>query len=242
MSTSIQISTIQWPCELSDEFKYDLLKCAKRRTLFEQNDSNPSYNRPKGLVYILAGAACFYFLDKNSRTIFGGLISPRDWAGAAGMKGGYNHAPGIWMRPIQPLDCLFIGFDDVERLSQSHLEMYKFLYFANQEIQYKWGQVQLMLNHNKQQRVAYALIELLALQKSYIDTYPRIPISQHDLGLACGLSRPRVNQVLQEFVRAGFISLERKYIGIVDQSRLEAEIDDVELIFTDPRKRLRKLD
>jgi CRP/FNR family transcriptional regulator, cyclic AMP receptor protein len=76
-------------------------------------------------------------------------------------------------------------------------------------------------------RVYRRLVEL-AVVYSHSTAQPVIPLSQDDVATMTGASRPTVNQVLQQLVARGTISLGRRQITIRDLAALRAAAPNLE--------------
>ncbi|TWO70121.1 Crp/Fnr family transcriptional regulator [Caenimonas sedimenti] len=71
-----------------------------------------------------------------------------------------------------------------------------------------------------EQRVA------LSLSRMFWHGRRSVHLSQEELGILAGLSRQTVNGVLKDLERQGIVTLESGRVGIADESRLMAMLDD----------------
>jgi len=94
--------------------------------------------------------------------------------------------------------------------------------------------VPLIAASNKKVRVVYCLTTLMPLNQcnnSAID----IEVSQQKISDICGLSRPRVNEVLKELEQSGLIKVQHKKITIDNITALFELLNAANLCFYDPR-------
>lgn len=228
---------IIWPCELSKQMKDLLMAIALSKTGIEGIGLTSLSPQFKGVCYIQQGTALICTPSGDLNNILGAVIGQGDWLGALTLF--RNYQPHLITEEIKTVNLLLFPAAKVTLLAKQYPETYKWLYFAAHSAQPKWIQANLTGLHNKQIRVVYALLELMAKQPKINGVIATIFISQQQLSLLTGISRPRVNEVLKDIEKSGEIALQRKAIKIINLPALGARLQHLNMSFRDPREPMR---
>lgn len=227
---------IRWPCQISQSLEQELLSIARVEHGLKPMGLKTGYSELKGICYVLEGtsALCFPSFDLNSVSSF--LIGRHDWFGLLAIDSrikGY-----VITEEIEPITFLLFPKKSVETLARQQVEVYKWMFYIGKSVNTKWMQANISSLHDLHSRVVYILLELMLRQPIMAGVLPRIKISQQQLGLLTGISRPRLNEVLKAFEQAGDISLQRGFIQILDQKALAQRLNNLNLCMRDPREYL----
>ena len=188
-----------------------------------------------GVIYIHHGSLAVMFSNTEMDASLGVILGPGDWFGYQTL----SLQPTqffAFVEPLSPVDAYVLPQAKLQRLAENEPEVYKFLYFIGNRIH--TSNLQLLLNslHDLTSRLVYLLFELARSQPKVANAEWTLTISQQQLSFISGISRPRINQILKRLERDGEIRTQRGKIVIQDLQALQARINQVNLMFRDPRK------
>lgn len=228
--SDINIDEIIWPCTLSKQLKRQLL------SISESGEGLPASQNKQyfpGLYYIKSGLATISILSENMNNTLGFVLGEKDWLGANAI--GYMDELYLLSVELEPIKHLFFCKEKVINLAQTTPEVYKLLFHCLQKDQPKHWQVTLNTLHDKEVRIVYTLLSLAGKKTVIKGAKISIKITQEQLCIVTGLSRPRVNEVLKAIEKAHEISIERGTIHINDIKALGSRLDQLNTMFNDPR-------
>lgn len=211
-----------WFATLPAEVRADILAAGSIRTvapgkyLYEEGDD------PTGLHGVLTGSVHVIGLSADGNAVTLGIIRPGDWTGFLSCIDGLPHAYSGIAREGARLFSLRPA--EVTRIFERDVATFRLLLAPDLAIRRKLGRyivddVGLPLA----QRVAARLADL---GRSPYD-YPVGPmaslrnISQEELAMSVAATRPRINEILRDFVAKGLIELGYGRITVIDPNELD---------------------
>ncbi|WP_421207333.1 Crp/Fnr family transcriptional regulator [Aeromonas sp. 601027] len=227
----VEISTlatvIEWPCTLQQSTQAHLLAMLKSIEIRQLDSGLP------GIIYVHSGCLVSYASNVTLDNSLGLLYGAGSWFGIQVIHNNrYN--PQIMYEPLRPTQLFLLPKAEIERSLLKNIEIYKFLFFISQRI----GRLSLQMGsnalHSLISRIIYVLLELSAKSSENNATPLTIKITQQKLSQIVGISRPRLNEVLQDLVVSGELSLERGTIKINKPDKLKARLHKFHLMFNDP--------
>lgn len=225
--TESSINNIQWPCELSDNLKRQLLNIAR------PCKGTPNIQKKTGIYYVTRGLSIMYYTTDYMNNNLGFVIGAHDWLGASRIPN--NTKLFLQTIVIEPEEYLFFQNHKISQLAEINPEVYKLLYYCLANIQPVHLQGQLTSMQNKEVRVVYTLLALAKKKQTINGAKISLQITQEQLSLATGLSRPRINEVLKQIENSHEISITRGKICILDIIALGNRLDHALMMFYDPR-------
>ena len=227
------MQNINWPAELSDDFKDKLMTIAQIRKGLKQYPSRMVNGKVPGITYITKGIIFIYHTSKNMNNINGVVCGSHDWLGGDGIDN--NAEIIIFIEQIEEIEYLFFPAIKVKELAETEPEVFKWLYYCTVKIQPNILQSQLISLHDKEVRIVYALLTLAKHKQVIIGQQTSLQISQQQLSTITGLSRPRINEVLKKIEKENEIAIARGKIYIIDKKALGKRLGNANLMYTDPR-------
>lgn len=234
MPIDYAVEDIAWPCDLTDAFKYQLLECAELHTCLTGMHVNNTNTQEVGVSYVLKGIMAAYVSAPDSRQISSCLVGPNDWIGAMALLDESDTI--VFAEELEAVKLLLFPWKKIRQLTEVNLEAYKWLYHAAGKMQSKLMQSQFISKFGRENRVVYTLLDLLAQHPNVIGALPSLRVTQAQISLISGMTRPRVNEMLKKLEREGEIALERNSIRIIDIEGLKGRLTTDGVIFRDPRK------
>ncbi|MGB5443985.1 MAG: Crp/Fnr family transcriptional regulator [Psychromonas sp.] len=216
-----------WPCPLSNHLKVQLLAIAQSEKGAQRMIKN------SGLCYIKSGLACLYYASEQMNNTLGYVIGSGDWIGASTLM--KKNKLFLLSAELEPIEYLFFPTEKILRIAKAEMEIYKLLYHCMIHMQPIYLQSQLTSLHDKETRVVYMLLCLAQKKQTVNGAKTVINITQEQLCLATGISRPRINEVLKKFEKHQEIAIKRGKIYILDISALSNRLDCANTMFYDPR-------
>lgn len=233
MNKSFQIDEIKWPCELPDSVKRKLLSLGQYCVGIEQLEITKSYAKFPGIFYILGGSVGLCTSTNDMKNIVGGFMGATDWLGA--LTFGTDVKIFTVAEEIQTLEMLLFPKEKVMALAEEEPLVYKWLFRCGQGSQRLWLQALITSLHEKEQKVVYSLLELAKRQSLVEGAIKQVNISQSQLSMVSGVSRPRLNEVLKIIEESGAIIVKRGRIYLSDREKLQRLLDSMNLMLLDPR-------
>jgi len=216
------------PSELLNFFEDEDFKI----TTLENVELTSGFFNFSGLIYIKQGRFSFSLPQQNLDTLYSFIVEQHGWFG--GLTVMPLAHPFLLVNEIEKVELLYIPKNRLTKIADSHPLIYKWLLKIAAENIPQWFQVPLIALSNKKIRVIYCLATLIPLNKSNFNVI-EIDASQQKISNICGLSRPRVNEVLKELERQELIQVQHKKIIIHNTKTLFKLLDDANLCFYDPR-------
>ena len=230
----ITIDDIVWPCELSSSLKKKLLSIASLKHGITPLGGSPKHPFSSDICYLFKGIALLNTFTPDTSTTIGGVIGPKDWIGISGMNEAYR--PVYTTEQIDPIVLMAFPHKLLLKLAEQDTEVFKFLFHIAQTLLKKWTQVATTVIHDKEMRIVYSLLELLVLHPKKDDVITSIKITQQQLSLLSGISRPRVNEVLKKLEIAEEIEIARGGLRIINLPNLAARFNSLNVSMRDPRE------
>ncbi|MDN3616972.1 MAG: Crp/Fnr family transcriptional regulator [Vibrio gallaecicus] len=221
-------SDIQWPCNLSQALKDELLLSAI--TVHGLSDRN-QFKRSSvdGVFYIVQGIMSISFASENTNTMNATLLSANTWAGGGVI---YNSLSlNATIDEILPCTILYFPKEKIDRLASTNDEVFRWLYHCTLDLQKNWLQSQLCSLYDRESRIVFSLLDLAKRLPAVQGSLIKIDISQKQLSQITGISRPRLNEVLKSLEAANEISLERGSIHLIDIPSLNKKTEKLKHAF-----------
>ncbi|WP_372882416.1 Crp/Fnr family transcriptional regulator [Psychromonas sp.] len=223
----LNIEKERWPCPISNHSKEQLARIA------QSGNGCTNLLKTSGICYIKKGLAILYYASGQMNNTLGYVIGSGDWIGASTLLN--KEELFLLSAELEPVEFLFFSTQKILHLAETEPEMYKLLYYCMVHMQPVYLQSQLTSLHDKEVRVAYMLLFLAQKKQTIKGAKIIITITQEQLCLATGISRPRINEVLKKFEKHREIVIERGKIYILDIVALGHRLDYANTMFYDPR-------
>lgn len=185
-----------------------------------------------GLIYLNRGRFAISLPQQNLDTLYSFIIEGKTWFG--GLTVMPLPHPFLLIHEIENVELLYISKKRLTEIADAHPIIYKWLLNIAADNIPQWFQVPLIASSNKKIRVVYCLATLLPLNKSNLSVI-EIAASQQEISDICGLSRPRVNEVLKELQLREVLKVKHKKITIHNTTALFELLNEANLCFYDPR-------
>ena len=225
--TESSIDVPLWPCALSDNLKQQLLNIA------QPCQGIPNIQKHRGLYYIGTGLFIIHYATQHMNNNLGYAVGADDWIGASKIV--CSDRFFLQAIELEPVESLFFPHHKISKLAEINHEVYKLLYFCLANVQPVHLQGQLTAMQDKEVRVVYTLFSLAQKKISIEGARISLKITQEQLSLVTGLSRPRINEILKKIEKSQEISITRGSICILDIIALGKRLDHALLMFNDPR-------
>ncbi|GEA51491.1 hypothetical protein VIN01S_22950 [Vibrio inusitatus NBRC 102082] len=224
-------SKIAWPCELPDSLTQALIASSiplqgsdSLLQFAHQVLSGSTESINKGIAYISQGALSISFDSNHTQCSCAIIIGKNTWIDTEILS--VSLQMGAIIEEIEPIEWLWFTESNILRLCSHEPLCYKLLHFYKLAFRKYWLRSQQISQHSKFIRVAYILLELSETITVKQGAVPLIVLSQDQLALMTGLSRPRVNEVLNEFRDEGVITLSRGRVYIDNKQQLIEKMPD----------------
>ncbi|MDN2480776.1 Crp/Fnr family transcriptional regulator [Vibrio agarivorans] len=218
---------ISWPCELSHTLQQKLLAIStplKNAATLMQFATNviakPYDSHQRGIAYISEGVISICFDSEQVQTQNSVILGKGVWIDSEMLIAALQM--GGFIEEVEPLKYLWFREDQLLTTCGQHHDYYKLLHHYKRPLNQQWLQAQHISQHVRDVRVAYLLHELALQTSTVLGAKPLLLLSQDQLAIMTGLSRPRVNEVLKKFKHDGLISQARGRIYIEDTTQLAA--------------------
>jgi CRP-like cAMP-binding protein len=217
----------EWFGSLPPDVRTEMLAIGTIRTLAPGKHLFEEDGAPTGLHGILSGNIHVVGMSPDGNAVTMGIIRPGDWTGFLSCLDGGPHAyAGIAREGARTLS---LRPAEVARIFERDVATFKLLLAPDLAIRRKLGRfvvdnVRLSLA----QRVAARLCDLgrSPYQFSGDPVGPLRNISQEELAMSVAATRPRINEILRDFVGQGLIELGYGRITILDPTALGPFADD----------------
>ncbi|MFC3913889.1 Crp/Fnr family transcriptional regulator [Pseudaeromonas sharmana] len=218
---------IQWPCPLPDATKASLLQIAR------PFDPSRLMGPMPGIFYVLSGCVVGYATNEAMDNSLGLIFGHGSWFGIQYIDNP-EYAPVELFETLLPTRLLLFPKDSLQFLLEKEPLVYKLLFFISQQI----GRMTLQIGSNTlfclTTRVTYLLLELARQHALVEDSHPVLKITQQRLSQIAGISRPRVNEVLNVLADAGEIAIRRGEILLLDFTAMKARLPQFSFMYHDP--------
>ena len=208
---------------MSIALKNALLGAAKVNILDEGKSFVTGKGEANGLNYVSKGFVIGGIAEFRKRSPYV-LLKEGSWFGGTNVYQNTEHH--FRFVAVEPAIVIHIPGEIVRKLAETHLEIFKLLYFATSEG--ARDTVDLLFvsySLDMPQRLAFFLMEMLKAFHQVNGTVPMIPVSQNVLSLILGASRQRINHELHGLAEKGIITITRKRIFINNLSALASLIE-----------------
>ena len=185
-----------------------------------------------GIFYLKSGRFTISIPQKNMETMYSFVFEPKHWFGSMSIM--KFPSPFVMIHEVEKAKVMHIPENKLMEIAGKDPSIYKWLLKIATDNFPFWLQVPVITACSKDVRVIYYLTTLLP-QRTTNDNHAELTISQQEISEICGLSRPRVNEVLKELEQQGILQLSYKKIKITDVKRFFERLDNVDLAFYDPR-------
>jgi len=187
-----------------------------------------------GLIYIKRGRFSISLPQQNMDTLYSFIVELNGWFGGLTLMP-LPH-PFLLINELENVELLYISKRRLTEIADANPLIYKWLLNIAADNMPQWFQAPLIALSNKKIRVIYCLATLLPLNKRNLNLI-EIETSQQKISDICGLSRPRVNEVLKELEQQKLIQVQHKKIIIPNTMALFKLLDEANLCFFDPREK-----
>lgn len=222
-----------WPCPISSHLKELLLNAA------QQGRGCCGMIKNSGICYIKRGLAILYYTSQQMNNTLGSVIGIHDWIGASTFMN--KRELFLLAIELEPIEYLFFPTKKILQLTKTEPEIYKLLYYCVVNMQPVYLQSQLTALHDKEVRIVYMLLSLAQKKQTISGAKTFIAITQEQLCLATGISRPRINEVLKRIEKHHEIAIKRGKIYILDIVALGNRLNHANTMFYDPRTKKKPL-
>ena len=238
MSSLPELKSFRWPGPLSATLQSQLLALVEP---YDPVMMNCRQMALPGVIYIHHGSLAVMISNSEMDASLGVILGAGDWFGYQTLSLDPTQF-FVLIEPLSPVEAYVLPRAKLQRLAENEPEVYKFLYFIGNRIH--TSNLQLLLNslHDLTSRLVYLLFELARSQPKVANTEWTLTISQQQLSFISGISRPRINQILKRLERDGEIRTQRGKIVILNLEALRTHINQVNLMFRDPRKQVPSAD
>jgi len=135
---------------------------------------------------------------------------------------------------IETVERYYLSRQKIIALADNNPLIYKWLLEMAAKNIPQWFQAPLISFSSKHIRVIYCLATLVPLTGNKNGAI-ELSITQQELSNICGLSRPRVNEVLKKLEEENILKNTSKKITILNMESIFSLLDDTNLSFYDPR-------
>lgn len=215
-TATILQADIKWPCHLNSATKDSLLSIARPYDLANLK------NRIPGIFYVASGCLVGYATNQNMDNSLGLVFGAGCWFGIQAINNPDYKRKQIY-ETLHPTELWVFPREELERLLEQHLEIYKFLFYIAQKTSSAVMQLGSNTLYCLTTRVTYILLEL-AEKASTVHDDSIINITQQHLSQIAGISRPRVNEVLNDLARCGEIRIGRREIALLNIDALRERL------------------
>lgn len=186
------------------------------------------------LIFIKKGRFSISFPHSDLSTVFSFIIEPNSWFGALTFMSSPH--PFVLINELEDAELLYISNSRLSELAEKNPLIYKWLLHVAADNIPKWFQAQLISFSHKKDRVIYCLATLVSPNNVWNENF-ELNVTQQELSELCGLSRPRVNEVLKDLEQQEFICVKHKRVTIKQPNALFSLLDEANLGFYDPREK-----
>ena len=226
MNARLELETVlgagPWFAALPRDVRAEILAAGTIRTIASGQCLYEEENPVSGLHGLISGSLHITGLSADGNIVTVGITRPGDWTGFLSCIDGLPHAYSGSAREKARVFSLRPA--DVTRIFERDVATYKLLLAPELAIRRKLGRyivddVGLPLA----QRVAARLCDLGRSPYDYPvgPVAPLRNISQEELAMSVVATRPRINEILRDFVARGLIELGYSRITVIDPAALD---------------------
>jgi CRP/FNR family transcriptional regulator len=211
-----------WFSTLPPEIRSEMLNVGVVRSIASGSHLFEEDGEPTGLHGVLSGSIHIVGLSPDGNAVTMGIIRPGDWSGFLSCIDGLPHAyAGIAREGARTFS---LRPADVARIFERDVPTFKLLLAPDLAIRRKLGRYVVDdLGMSLARRVAARLCDLgrSPYQFQIGPVASLRNISQEELAMSVAATRPRINEILHDFVARGLIELGYGRITIINAPALE---------------------
>ena len=210
---------VSWPCELSELAQSALLSISEVMTGLKHIGLPPYASKLQGACFLTKGVAYMAMLNKQKKSSQAVVIGQGDWLGAISVD--LFDTTWITHEELAPVELVFFPREKLQLLCVHHPEVYRFLFAITYDFAPRWANALAYSRCNKVEKVLFILAWLSQyVAKPFNEDSATLRVSQHQIATMANLSRPRVNEVLQDLKSQQLIDISREHMYFLDQEKL----------------------
>ncbi|WP_068545647.1 Crp/Fnr family transcriptional regulator [Thalassotalea crassostreae] len=222
---------IQWPCELSSEFKRAFLQYGVLQTHQQGYEFKNTEDTKEGMFYLLNGSLIISMRTKDFDHFTYHLIGQNEFLYYGDLMG-YRLQESISVEFLQDSQYLKIPEQQMQVLKEQQPEFYKFMFEHLKKkslplIQRGFFNSKFSIDL----KVAFTLLDLINKQRGIKGAVSYLSITQQQLADLSDVTRQRVNAVLKKFEKQGILAIERGKIFLHDKAKLKQLLENENLTF-----------
>ncbi|MDN2481200.1 Crp/Fnr family transcriptional regulator [Vibrio agarivorans] len=212
--------------------KQALVNIAEYRCRETHKPVQDQYAFERGVYYFLQGCAavCFYVTEPEKS--IGTVIGRGDWVGANSVGAKYSVVSSVEV--IEDTKILFFSERKLLALAENEPQVYKVLFNASRDLHKIWLQSFLSFAHHNILQVCYILLDIYTRTSKKNRQSRDITITQQQLSAVVGCTRPKLNALLKDLERRGYIELGRNKITLINVDLLKAQVSRMNLMARNP--------
>lgn len=185
-----------------------------------------------GLIFVKKGRFSISIPQQNMSTLYSYIVETGMWFGGLSLMP--IPQPFLLINEIETVELYYLSRQKIIALADNNPLIYKWLLEMAAKNIPQWFQAPLISFSSKHIRVIYCLATLVPLTGNKNGAI-ELSITQQELSNICGLSRPRVNEVLKKLEEENILKNTSKKITILNMESIFSLLDDTNLSFYDPR-------
>ncbi|WNC73635.1 helix-turn-helix domain-containing protein [Thalassotalea psychrophila] len=232
-------STIDWPCELSNDFKERFLSGAIKKTHISGSEFNLHNQDQYGIYYLLKGSLMMSAPLLTDGFSLSKLYGPTDWMCYAPIMN-FKFPSGMAGEFLQNIEYLKIPISHLNYLMSQSDELFKLLFFIkSMRSDTMFEKCLVSLATPSIVKVSYTLLDICRVQNSHYhlfvespnDATPiKIKITQQQIACLAGLNRSNTSTIINEFAIQGIVEQYRGGLYVNDLKELKSFLNDVNLL------------
>ncbi|WOH38841.1 Crp/Fnr family transcriptional regulator [Thalassotalea fonticola] len=222
---------INWPCELSEEFKSEFLSGAVKKTHISGSEFNLHNQEQYGIYLLLRGSLMMTAPLLTEKFSLSKLYGPGDWMCYAPIMN-FKFPSGMAGTFLQNIDYLKVPIYHLNYLMNQSDELFKLLFFIKSvRADTMFEKCLVSLATPSSVKVAYTLLDICRVQGSINDNESlTLKITQQQIAALAGLNRSNTSSIINEFADKGIVESFRCGLYIHDLSKLKSYLADVDLL------------
>ncbi|MEZ9367570.1 Crp/Fnr family transcriptional regulator [Shewanella sp. 10N.286.51.B2] len=209
---------INWPCELSERTKAEIMDIAVDDQGIEKYSNLLADDSERGYFYCIDGLGTFATTSADNRPLASFIFGKEMWVGAVAVE--IFPKISLYTNELEPINSLFFPKCELTELANINPEIYKFIYSIMRRNTPKLVQGMHLSFYGIEERIIHFLLELVRAKRMIDLLVIELKITQQQLSEIANVSRPRVNEVLNKLAEDGYIDLVRGKMIILDYTRL----------------------
>ena len=222
---------IDWPCELSDDFKANFLSGAIKKSHISGSEFNLHNQEQYGMYILLSGSLMMSAPLLTQDFSLSKLYGPSDWMCYAPIMN-FKFPSGMTGTFLENIDYLKVPISHLNYVMSQSDEIFKLLFFIKSiRSDTMFEKCLVSLATPAMVKVAYTLLDICRVQCNANDIEPfKLKITQQQIAALAGLNRSNTSTIINEFAAKGIVEPYRGGIYVHDLAKLKAFIDDLELL------------